>query len=287
MSTVEAATDARGTDAVVLRDGSGSQVVVHRHGAHVTSWRPAGGTEALFTSRAARFAEGEAIRGGIPVIFPQFAERGPLAKHGFARVRRWTVAEASGAGEQPPRVTLTLADDAATRAAWPHRFLMTLTVSLEDPRTLRTALAVENRGESAFAFTAALHTYLRVGDASRAVVKGLAGARSTEGTGSAPRDDGSLLVGDAVNRIHLEVPDEVVVLDPALSREFSVHREGFPDVVTWNPGVDGSRAIPDMAAGEHAEMLCVEPAVIGTPVQLQPGARWRGVQTLTARFGFP
>ena len=271
----------------MLRDGSGAQVVVHLHGAHVTSWRPAGGTEALFMSRAARFEEGEAIRGGIPVIFPQFAERGPLPKHGFARVRRWTVADAPGAGQHPPRVTLALTDDDATRGTWPHRFLATLTVSLETPRTLRTALAIENRGESPFEFTAALHTYLRVGSAPSAVVRGLAGARSTEGTGPALRADGSLLVGDAVNRIHFAVPGDVVVLDPVLSREFTVQRDGFPDVVVWNPGAAGARAIPDMADDEHGEMLCVEPAAIGTPVQLQPGARWLGVQTLAVRFGFP
>ncbi|HEX6371728.1 MAG TPA: hypothetical protein VF006_22595, partial [Longimicrobium sp.] len=56
-----------------LSHASGATAEVYLHGAHVASWVPAGGTEALFVSRAATFAPGKAIRGGVPVIFPQFA----------------------------------------------------------------------------------------------------------------------------------------------------------------------------------------------------------------------
>ncbi|HEX5871641.1 MAG TPA: hypothetical protein VFY65_14540, partial [Longimicrobium sp.] len=72
-----------------LTHASGGTAEVYLHGAHVASWVPAGGSEAMFLSRAATLAPGEAIRGGVPVIFPQFASRGPLAKHGFARVQPW------------------------------------------------------------------------------------------------------------------------------------------------------------------------------------------------------
>jgi len=40
------------------------------HGAHVTSWRPAGSEEVLFLSSKSRWEEGQAIRGGIPICFP-------------------------------------------------------------------------------------------------------------------------------------------------------------------------------------------------------------------------
>ena len=38
-------------------------------------------------------AGSQAVRGGIPVLFPQFADRGPLKKHGFARDLPWQLVE--------------------------------------------------------------------------------------------------------------------------------------------------------------------------------------------------
>ena len=86
---------------------SGASAEVYPHSAHVTSWIPAGGTEALFVSRAAHFQPGTAIRGGVPVIFPQFATFGPLPKHGFARLERWSPADSP-----PSRAVLRLRDSA-------------------------------------------------------------------------------------------------------------------------------------------------------------------------------
>ena len=62
------------------------------HGAHVTSWKPAGNDEVLFISTKSRWEEGQAIRGGIPICFPWF--RGKLddphaPAHGFVRTKMW------------------------------------------------------------------------------------------------------------------------------------------------------------------------------------------------------
>src|SRR5215472_9793634 len=61
---------------------------LYLQGAQVTAWQPPGERPVLFTSPAAVFAPGKAIRGGIPIIFPWF---GPhrrtraAPQHGFAR----------------------------------------------------------------------------------------------------------------------------------------------------------------------------------------------------------
>src|SRR5262245_24796230 len=45
---------------------------MYLHGAHVTSWKPAGSEEVFFVSRQSRWEHGRPIRGGVPVCFPWF-----------------------------------------------------------------------------------------------------------------------------------------------------------------------------------------------------------------------
>lgn len=52
--------------------------------------------ELLFLSSKAVFQPPKAIRGGVPVCLPQFAKRGPLQQHGFARNVSWELAAGSG-----------------------------------------------------------------------------------------------------------------------------------------------------------------------------------------------
>ena len=150
--------DAAELPRVRLSHPSGGTADVYLHGAHVTSWIPAGGSEALFLSRAAAFGPGKAIRGGVPVIFPQFAAMGPLPKHGFARTQPWERVDDAG---RPEAVRLRLRDSEETRALWPHAFAAELAVGLGDD-WLSLELTIRNPGGAAFQFTAALHTYLRV-----------------------------------------------------------------------------------------------------------------------------
>ena len=69
--------DVHGTRCVRLRGEDGASALVALHGAHLLSWIPADGCERLFLSERARYDAGAAIRGGVPVIFPHFAARGP------------------------------------------------------------------------------------------------------------------------------------------------------------------------------------------------------------------
>src|SRR5688572_7125484 len=78
-----------GSACLRLNAADGAVAEISLHGAHVLSWQPSPGRERLYMSPRASFAEGAAIRGGIPVIFPQFGGRGSMLKHGFARLLDW------------------------------------------------------------------------------------------------------------------------------------------------------------------------------------------------------
>src|SRR5579862_9781304 len=100
---------------VHLRSADGATAEIHRHGAHVTSWRPAPGTdERLFLSATSEFRDGAPIRGGIPVIFPQFATEGSLPRHGFARTSQWTCESVTEDSDGYAAATFSLADSPAT-----------------------------------------------------------------------------------------------------------------------------------------------------------------------------
>src|SRR5262249_7381595 len=65
---------------------------MYLHGAHVTSWKPKGTGEVLFISSKSRWEDGKAIRGGVPICFPWFADRVGDPKspaHGFIRTKSW------------------------------------------------------------------------------------------------------------------------------------------------------------------------------------------------------
>lgn len=268
------------TDLIRTVESDGSRVDVSLAGGHVTSWIPANGNDVLFLSRRAIVAPGSAIRGGVPVIFPQFADLGSLPKHGFARTAMWEVAEP----ESGDVLTLHLRDDAQTRGIWPHRFLLSLGVFVDADR-LRIALRVQNEGDTAFDFTCALHTYLRVARIEHVSVDGLQGVRFRDKTadGRNAEHDSALRITGPVDSVYEHAPDLVTVRDGGNSRAIEVHKSGFADIVVWNPWQEGASTLSDMEDEEYREMLCVEAAQVSKPVRLAPGERWEGVQEIVAR----
>lgn len=263
---------------------SGARAVVYLQGAHVASWTDAAGIERLFVSEYARWEPGFAIRGGIPVIFPQFADQGPLPKHGFARTARWEEVEAGTGTEGAAFVRLRLADDEATRALWPHPFRAEVRVAL-GAATLEVALCVENAGDGDMAFTCALHTYLRVDDVRRTTVEGLRGVRYLDklesGAAHLEEREAVSFTGET-DRVYVAAPDRLGIRDVAGGRAVTLEKEGFRDAVVWNPWEALARRLPDLGGEEYLRMLCVEPANAAAPVRLASGEAWTGTQRLRA-----
>ena len=81
-----------GSDALRLSSPDGSQAIVSLLGGQVLSWTTADGRERLYLSERSVFDGNAAIRGGVPVCFPQFSGQGTLPKHGFVRTKPWQLA---------------------------------------------------------------------------------------------------------------------------------------------------------------------------------------------------
>lgn len=271
--------DFHGIEAFRLTAANGSTAVVSRFGAQVLSWVTRDGRERLFLSDQGVFDGNTAIRGGVPVCFPQFAGFGQLPKHGFARNRAWAVSARSCA-DGYALVSLELRDDEATRALWPHAFTAELTVVLEGDR-LDIEFAVDNSGDTPFSFTAALHSYLRVVEVEDIALAGLYGFAyrdAVDGGRVKKETSPELLIEAETDRVYHEVTRPLLL--QAGNRSLGINSDGFPDVVVWNPWEDGGARIADLAASDFRHFLCVESAAAIKPVQLAPGEDWYGRQSL-------
>jgi glucose-6-phosphate 1-epimerase len=273
-----------GLSRVVAVAADGARVEAYLHGAHVTSWQPAGaGGERLFVSARSRFGPDAAIRGGVPLCFPQFASQGTLPMHGFARTATWDLVHARRSAAGAAELLLRLTDSEAMRALWPHSFVAELSVTAAGG-TLGLCLDVHNTGPTALAFTGALHTYLRVADVAHATVHGLRGAGyrdKVKGTDGETEAADALRVVGPIDRVYYAAPANLELREPA--RTLAIAASGFADTVVWNPGAAGGAAMADMEPDGYARMVCVEAAAAREPVTVAPGAHWRGTQTLTAR----
>jgi glucose-6-phosphate 1-epimerase len=258
----------------------GARLAGCAHGGHVTGWWPAGAARSrLWMSDRSECGPGIAIRGGIPVIFPQFGTLGPLRKHGYARDVAWTRTPVPRPDDQAEAV-LVFETSMGPIDDWPHQARLVLTATaLGDSLTL--VLRVHNTGGRALQFTAALHSYLAVEGADAQVV-GLAGhtARDAMVGGRQTTLAERIPTAQAMDLMVEGVPDVPVEVHEASGGSLALTAYGFGDRVLWNPGP--RHTLADVAPGDERGFVCVEPAVL-EPVDLPPQAWWEGGMRLTAR----
>jgi glucose-6-phosphate 1-epimerase len=257
----------------------GDSVLVALHGAHVLSWT-VGGRERLYLSPRSAFDGQAAIRGGVPLCFPQFNLRGDLPKHGFVRNLPWRDDAPAHISAQQASLSLHLSDSAASRALWPHAFAMTLTVRLR-PACLELAIALHNTGAQSLQFTGALHSYLRVGDIAAAQLDGLAGQAEWDAlTDRHGQAAGVLRFAGEFDRVY-DAAAQGLTLNDGLERLRIEQSASLAHTVVWNPGAAKCASLGDMPPDGWQHMLCVEAAQVMQPVSVAAGAQWQGWQRLT------
>jgi glucose-6-phosphate 1-epimerase len=265
---------------VPVRNAAGDQAAVSLYGGQLLSWRPAGEDEQIYHSPLSQPAAGHSVRGGAPICFPQFSDRGPLPKHGFARNRRWQMVTPPAPHAQVAEARFQL-DSAMTSTLWDQAFCLVLVVRL-GPGWLELHLQAANTGRTAYAFTGAIHTYLAVQDVRTARVLGLQGLQyedQVQGNALATQAQPELVIDGEVDRVYRSVPG-LLRLEGGGMPTRRILQQGFEDIVTWNPGPDKAARLGDLPRDGWLHMLCIEAAVVHRPVSLAPGKTWRGMQRL-------
>jgi len=255
-----------------------AQGEMYVHGAHVTSWRPAGGEEVLFLSSKSRWEEGQAIRGGIPICFPWFRGKAndPHAPaHGFVRTRTWQLYSII---ENNPGVAVTMfiESDEQTQRWWPGDFRLVHRVTFGSE--LRLELVCINTGTTALHFEEALHTYNRVADVEIVRLQGLEGTRFLDNTDSNKEKTqlGDVTIASQTDNAFINTQNSVDLLDPKMRRQIRLQKRNSSTTVVWNPWREGAGTLRDLGEGEWKQFLCVEASnVIGAAVTLAPGKEHR------------
>ena len=256
--------------------GAGATATVLLHGAHVTSYRPAGQKPVLWLSRQSWFADGKPVRGGVPVCFPWFGASGPTSEsplHGVVRLMEWRVESACREPDGSTSVTLALASNDQTRALWLGEFLIRHTVTV-GPRLTMT-LAAHNPSGRPITVTEALHSYFAVSDVRNVTVLGLDDAEYIDKVAAAGRSRhrGPITFTGETDRVFLHTATPCVLEDPGWGRRIVVAKSGSASTVVWNPWLDKARLMPDYGDDEWPRMVCIETAnAADNAVTIAPGA---------------
>lgn len=243
---------------------------IYLHGAHVTSWQPAGHEPVLWMSRSSLFQPGKPIRGGVPICFPWF---GPHASdpsapaHGFARTALWEVTEARTTAEGGISLALhTRIDSFSVRFTVEFGSVLQLTLTTEPVPGTSTGLRFED----------ALHTYFSVSDVRNISITGLEQARyidKVDGASEKPATGSAIEFMGETDRVYLNTVAECQLVDPDRKRTIVISKSGSQSTVVWNPWVAKSARMPDFGDHEWPEMVCIETANVGhNAIELAPNS---------------
>lgn len=288
---------------VRLTHASGSVCEIYHFGATVTKYTLGNGEDIIFLSKHAVFDNATPIRGGIPVVFPQFGHNNKnMPKHGFARNREWKLDEKRCCVQRDGlvEIVMTLNESPETLKMWPFEFQLEYNVRLT-AYSLQTALTITNPKLVEWSFETLLHTYLYVPSLEKSSVNGLKDAKYLDKT-----DDGvereerqsDIHISGEVDRVYKastgmlgavacttvkKSSGDSVRIEATCSRAANNTWTGLtpsPDIVLWNPG---SMVAPPDLREEFEHMICVEPGLVSSPVTTLIQGRMTLTQTITCQ----
>ena len=264
-----------------------ADAVISVYAGQVLSFTPKGAADVLFVSDKAYYAEGKAIKGGVPICWPWFGadpEGKGRPAHGFMRNRMWSEWETRENADGSTTVILGVESSPETLAIWPHAFRLAMEITVG--KTLQLALMTRNTGDAAFNITQAMHTYFAVGDIAQTTVTGLEGTqyldKAADGNGATKSQAGAISITREVDRVYLGVPAELAIVDGALNRTIRITSSGNKTAVVWNPWAKIAASMADLQADDYTRFVCVETTNAADDVVSVPAG---GEFRLTAEYG--
>ncbi|MGE8497428.1 MAG: D-hexose-6-phosphate mutarotase [Pseudomonas sp.] len=265
---------------------NGAELLVSQQGAQLLSYQLDGEPPLIWLSEDAAYTPGQSVRGGAPICWPWFGDlrRNPLAvqthfqsdtapSHGLVRALDWQLL---GIDEDDAAVTLKFLFDSSQTplTGWPIAAQLHFEIRLGDD--LRLTLETHNLSSEPLTISQALHSYFAVSDIHQARVEGLPDSRyiDTLDDWHEHRQDGDLHFSGETDRIYLDTPSRLSIVDPGWNRRIILDATGSRSAVLWNPWIDKSERLSQFANDAWQRMLCIETAnVLDDALVVAPGER--------------
>ncbi len=259
-----------------------SRLECYLQGAHITSFKHNKAGELLWLSPIANFAQGKAIRGGIPLCWPWFGKHSDasLQQHGFARNSLFEVSKTSALDNGDVEIVLRLTANETTLSIWPYQFLLEVSITLGE--SLSVELISHNKDDKPFFVTEAIHSYFKLDDISRLSIGGLEGAKYYDQLSDKEcvQAEVNCCINQETDRIY-QAPENGIQLLHNDGVKIGLVQENANAVVVWNPWVGKSASMNDFPDSGYKNMVCVEAANARYKViNLAPGSRHSIKQTL-------
>ncbi|EEY63075.1 aldose 1-epimerase, putative [Phytophthora infestans T30-4] len=282
VSTLLASANAE-LETVKLSHPHGSSAEVFLFGAHVKSFRAAMDPklDILFMSKESHLDGVNPIRGGIPLVFPNFGSAKGFPSHGFARITNWTLASHEEAADKNSAsvATFTMASSESTRKMWPVDFELEYEVKLY-ANQLETALHVHNKHTDQIDFHALLHNYLWVDDARNKGVQvhGLKGVDYFDKVAKVNATETREYIDFAnqTDNVYSNAPNKLSAIIKGVN---AVDRT--TDAVVWNPWAERAKAMEDFGDEEYKNMVAVEPGRVSVKQVLPAGQTYTLQETIS------
>lgn len=236
-------------------------------GGNLLSYRPKDEKHDIFwLGDLNKFDNIQAIRGGIPVCWPRFAEEElnhHLPRHGFARLSTWTLQNVNVTENKiEAELSLTPAEKYNLKLA--VKLFITITDKLE------YRLETTNLGDEEFIFSEALHAYFNISAIDDIKIEGLKGHRYKNSLdGNLYTLENDLQINGEFDSIFLEQTSPIKIVDKGFRRTIILEKQNSKTTVIWNPAKD----LAEMSPAQYKTFVCVEPSNVGEYcVKLAPHA---------------
>jgi glucose-6-phosphate 1-epimerase len=208
-------------------------------------------------------------RGGVPIIFPQFASVGSYKKHGWVRDSEWLLLK-DEKDKNSHLLKFSLQLDPTNN--WPYSAKLTYDV-IQLKNTLRLILKIENTGSTSFSFTGGLHPYFYVPSVLKCCVEGLKSISFTDKYKETHSEGVLKFTTSEFERLyHENIPLKLKYDNVVLE----IHQKGFDEWMIWNPGQTLAKSIPDLPNKDWEKFISIEPVIASRPKLLEPGAIFNG-----------